>query len=214
MSGCGRPGDPHCARSSARAWLPVVQRAAGGGVHGRHRQPRAGRRARHDRGHRRITRSCCCIIGGLFVLESVSRSSSRCSSSSAPASASSRWRRSTIISSSSAGPRTDGGHPLLDRLDRAGARRPRHAEAAVITWGSHPPFAANAMRCYGLARSGLATVDRRAGRQRRHVVAWDKPRGAREGCAVQGAGRSVEHDASPVYDGVVVSPGVPLNRIR
>ena len=30
--------------------LPLVQRAAGGGLHGRHRQPRARRRARRDRG--------------------------------------------------------------------------------------------------------------------------------------------------------------------
>ena len=52
--------------------LPLVQRAAGGGVHGRYRQPRAWA-ARWARSRSRpSTRSCCCIVGGLFVVETVS----------------------------------------------------------------------------------------------------------------------------------------------
>ena len=58
---CAGRGRPHGAvrgdhRRGAR--LPVVQRAAGGGVHGRHRQPRARRSARRDRGRRPTTSSC------------------------------------------------------------------------------------------------------------------------------------------------------------
>ena len=51
--------------------LPVVQCAAGSGVHGRHRQPCSGRRARRDRG-RAHHEFVLAIIGGLFVLEAVS----------------------------------------------------------------------------------------------------------------------------------------------
>ena len=99
-------GDLHRALLGDRrggARLPLVQRAAGGGLHGRHRQPRAGRRARRDRGRdpardraRRSSAACSCSRR--------CASSSRCWSTSAPASASSAWRRSTIISSSWAGP--------------------------------------------------------------------------------------------------------------
>ena len=81
--------------------LPVVQRAAGGGVHGRHRQPRAWRRARRGRGRdpprvragdrRRAVRA----RGGVGRDPGLG--------SSAPASASSGWRRSTTISSIWAG---------------------------------------------------------------------------------------------------------------
>jgi phospho-N-acetylmuramoyl-pentapeptide-transferase len=76
-------------RSSARdhgrgAGLPVVQRAARGGVHGRHRQPGARRRARR-RSRSPPPRVVLVVVGGLFVLEAVA-SSSRSSGSSAPAS--------------------------------------------------------------------------------------------------------------------------------
>ena len=52
--------------------IPVVQRAARRGVHGRYRQPGAGRRAGGHRGGRAFTRSSLRIVGGLFVLEALS----------------------------------------------------------------------------------------------------------------------------------------------
>ena len=86
-----------------RSRLPLVQRAAGLDLHGRHRLARARRHARRDRGRgeardrargdRRPVRA-----GGGFR-----HRAGGCRSSS-PASASSGWRRSITISSSSAGP--------------------------------------------------------------------------------------------------------------
>ena len=69
-----------------RACLPVVQRAAGRGLHGRHRQPRAGRSARRGSvaTHHEFV---LVIVGGLFVVEALVASSSRSRSTSAPASA-------------------------------------------------------------------------------------------------------------------------------
>ena len=52
--------------------------------------------------------------------------------------------------------RADGGHPLLDHQLRAGPRRPRHPQAAVIT---SPVFSGKRYEVLGLARSGLATVE-------------------------------------------------------
>jgi phospho-N-acetylmuramoyl-pentapeptide-transferase len=85
-----------------RPRLPLVQRPAGGGLHGRHRQPRARRRARRDRGRDCRHEIVLGIVGGLFVLEAMSviiqvivykRTGKRVF----------RWPRSTTISSSSAG---------------------------------------------------------------------------------------------------------------
>ena len=70
-AGRGRTGDLLRRDHRGGAGLPVVQRAAGGGVHGRYRQPGAGRRARRDRGHR-ASRNRAGIVGGLFVLEAMS----------------------------------------------------------------------------------------------------------------------------------------------
>ena len=75
---------------------------AGGGVHGRHRQPRARRRARRDRGRRaprdRAVHRRRAVRDGDRQRHHPGRSGS-----SAPAGGSSAWRRSTITSSSSAG---------------------------------------------------------------------------------------------------------------
>ena len=54
----GRSGDLLRRDRRRGARVPVVQCAAGGGVHGRYRQPRAGRRARRRSRSSRITRSC------------------------------------------------------------------------------------------------------------------------------------------------------------
>ena len=103
---------PHPARRRARRFavgagrrgpgLPVVQRAARHGVHGRHRVACHRRRARRDRV---VTKHelVLAIVGGLFVLETVSVIV-QVLPSNGPAGASSAWRRCIIISSRRAGP--------------------------------------------------------------------------------------------------------------
>jgi phospho-N-acetylmuramoyl-pentapeptide-transferase len=103
VAGFGRTGDLHRGGHRRLPRLPVVQRAAGGGVHGRHRQPRAWRRARHGRRHHAQHEIVLLLIGGLFVLETVSVIVQVCQLQDHRASASSRWRRSIIISNTSAG---------------------------------------------------------------------------------------------------------------
>lgn len=74
-----------------------------------------------------------------------------------------------------------------------------------------PAFAGKRYAVLGLARSGLATVDCLAA-SGAQVVAWDTQEKAREAVADKAA------IADPLtldlagFDGVVVSPGVPLNR--
>ena len=77
--------------------LPVVQRAARCGVHGRYRQP-AHWAARSGRSRSSRTTRSCWASSAACSSSRRCRSSSRCSSTSAPASACSAWRRSTIIS--------------------------------------------------------------------------------------------------------------------
>jgi hypothetical protein len=138
------------------------------------------------------------------------RSSSRCSGSSAPASACSRWRRSTIISNSWAG-RIDRGDPLLDHLLRAGADRPVDAEAAGDRDDPSKPLR-QTLRGAGAGAVGAGDGRVRCGK-RRAGVAWDEPRGS----ARRRSKGEVEL-ADPLgidlagLTGVVVSPGVPLNR--
>ena len=75
-----------------------------------------------------------------------------------------------------------------------------------------PAFAGKRYAVLGLARSGLATVEALLA-SGAEVTAWDNREEARD--AVAGRGATV---ADPLeidlagFDGVVVSPGVPLNR--
>ena len=75
-----------------------------------------------------------------------------------------------------------------------------------------PAFAGRKYAVYGLARSGLATVEALLA-SGAEVMAWDQNEAARE--RVKGLGLRM---ADPLtasidgYDGIVVSPGVPLNR--
>jgi UDP-N-acetylmuramoylalanine--D-glutamate ligase len=74
-----------------------------------------------------------------------------------------------------------------------------------------PAFAGKKYAVLGLARSGLATVEALV-RSGAHVTAWDTREDAREAVA----GRAEIADPLAIdlagFDGVVVSPGVPLNR--
>jgi UDP-N-acetylmuramoylalanine--D-glutamate ligase len=72
-------------------------------------------------------------------------------------------------------------------------------------------FAGKTYAVLGLARSGLATVETLAASGAR-VVAWDNREEAREAVADKAEiGDPMEIDLAG-FDGVVVSPGVPLNR--
>ncbi|MEJ7925510.1 UDP-N-acetylmuramoyl-L-alanine--D-glutamate ligase [Sphingobium sp. AN641] len=72
-------------------------------------------------------------------------------------------------------------------------------------------FAGRTYAVLGLARSGLATVATLAASGAR-VVAWDSQEAAREAVAgLAEIGDPMEIDLAG-FDGVVVSPGVPLNR--
>jgi UDP-N-acetylmuramoylalanine--D-glutamate ligase len=72
-------------------------------------------------------------------------------------------------------------------------------------------FAGKTFAVLGLARSGLATVDTLAASGAR-VVAWDSREEARDAVAGKAEiGDPMEIDLAG-FDGVVVSPGVPLNK--
>jgi UDP-N-acetylmuramoylalanine--D-glutamate ligase len=74
-----------------------------------------------------------------------------------------------------------------------------------------PAFAGKRYAVLGLARSGLATVDALAASGAR-ILAWDLREDARAAVAGKAeVGDILEADLSG-YDGIVVSPGVPLNR--
>jgi UDP-N-acetylmuramoylalanine--D-glutamate ligase len=106
--------------------------------------------------------------------------------------------------------RTDGCHPLLDRVLRAGAGWPFDVEAAVIT---SPAFRDKRYVVLGLARSGVATV-RALLASGAEVVAWDSKAEARDAIGVR-EGLSFADlltiDLS-AFGGIIVSPGVPINR--
>ena len=74
-----------------------------------------------------------------------------------------------------------------------------------------PAFAGKKYAVLGLARSGLATVEALV-RSGAHVTAWDTREDARDAVA----GRAELEDPLAIdlagFDGIVVSPGVPLNR--
>jgi UDP-N-acetylmuramoylalanine--D-glutamate ligase len=74
-----------------------------------------------------------------------------------------------------------------------------------------PAFAGQSYAVLGLARSGLATVEALAA-SGASIMAWDKSEEARE--AVADKARIADPLTTSIYgfSGVVVSPGVPLNR--
>jgi UDP-N-acetylmuramoylalanine--D-glutamate ligase len=74
-----------------------------------------------------------------------------------------------------------------------------------------PAFSDKKYAVLGLARSGLATVEALV-RSGAHVTAWDSREDARQ--AVEGRAELADPLAIDLtgFDGVVVSPGVPLNR--
>jgi UDP-N-acetylmuramoylalanine--D-glutamate ligase len=86
--------------------------------------------------------------------------------------------------------------------------RPGDAEAAMIT---SPVFADRHYAVLGLARSGLASVETLVASGAK-VVAWDNREEARD--AVAGKAEIADLLATDLtgFAGVVVSPGVPLNR--
>ena len=151
------------------------------------------------------------IIGGLFVVEAMSviiqvsglqaHRQARLPDGADPP----PFRAARLV-------RADRRDPLLDHRLRAGAGRPLDAEAADDR--AAPPFAANAMRCSGWpARAGDG---RGAGRERR---GGDAPGTAtRGGARDEASAGKAPTLADPLeidlagFDGVVVSPGVPLNR--
>ncbi len=73
-----------------------------------------------------------------------------------------------------------------------------------------PAFAGRRYAVLGLARSGLATVDSLAA-SGAEILAWDSSEDARN--AVRGKAEVADIMAADLrgYDGIVVSPGVPLN---
>lgn len=74
-----------------------------------------------------------------------------------------------------------------------------------------PVFAGKRYAVLGLARSGLATVDALAA-SGAHILAWDSREEARAAVAGKAEiGDLLEADLAG-YDGIVVSPGVPINR--
>jgi UDP-N-acetylmuramoylalanine--D-glutamate ligase len=74
-----------------------------------------------------------------------------------------------------------------------------------------PAFAGKSYAVLGLARSGLATVEALAA-SGAEVMAWDSREEAR--AAVAGKARIADPLTTSIYGfaGIVVSPGVPLNR--
>src|SRR3546814_19935085 len=101
------------------------------------------------------------------------------------------------------------GHSFLDRFDRPRARGARDAQAAVITSRA---FAGRRYAVLGLARSRLATVEALVA-SGAGVTAWDEREDAPDDAMAHGAdiGNPLQIDLIG-FAGVVVSPGVPLNR--
>ena len=110
-------------------WLPVVQRAAGHGVHGRYRLAQHGR-ARSAPSRSSPSTSWCWPSSAACSCSRPSPSSCRWCRSRPPAAGCSAWRRCTITSRKRAG-RADHRHPLLDHRRGAGADRPCHPETAL-----------------------------------------------------------------------------------
>ncbi|HEX9947045.1 MAG TPA: UDP-N-acetylmuramoyl-L-alanine--D-glutamate ligase [Allosphingosinicella sp.] len=76
-----------------------------------------------------------------------------------------------------------------------------------------PAFAGRRYSVYGLARSGMATVEALVA-SGAEVTAWDQNEEAREAVRESGAVRLADPLTTSLhgFDGLVVSPGVPLNR--
>ncbi|MET0240596.1 MAG: UDP-N-acetylmuramoyl-L-alanine--D-glutamate ligase [Sphingobium sp.] len=74
-----------------------------------------------------------------------------------------------------------------------------------------PLFAGKRYAVLGLARSGLATVDALAA-SGAHVLAWDNREDARAAVAGKAEIADLLEADLTGYDGIVVSPGVPINR--
>src|SRR6476469_6518379 len=103
--------------------------------------------------------------------------------------------------------RSDRGDPVLDHLLRTCDSRPRDVEAAVIV---SPAFRGKRYAVLGLARSGMATAEALLA-SGAEVTAWDRREGPRE--PLQGRATIADPLAIDLagYDGVILSPGVPLN---
>ena len=74
-----------------------------------------------------------------------------------------------------------------------------------------PIFAGRRYAVLGLARSGLATVETLVA-SGAEVVAWDNRPEARDAVAGKAEVADLLHSVLRGFDGVVVSPGIPLNR--
>ena len=74
-----------------------------------------------------------------------------------------------------------------------------------------PIFAGKRYAVLGLARSGLASVDALVA-SGAEVMAWDNREEAREAVADKAQVADLLHSVLRGFDGIVVSPGVPLNR--
>src|SRR3546814_18485170 len=97
---------------------------------------------------------------------------------------------------------------FLDHLHRPCPCRPFDIENPVIV---SPAFAGKKYAVLGLARSGMATVEALVNRGA-HVIARDNREDARH--AMVGMGEIADPLAIDLsgFDGVAVSPGVPLTR--
>ena len=74
-----------------------------------------------------------------------------------------------------------------------------------------PVFAGKRYAVLGLARSGLASVQALAA-SGAEVMAWDNREEAREAVADKAEVADLLHSVLRGFDGIVVSPGIPLNR--
>src|SRR5690606_35738958 len=101
----------------------------------------------------------------------------------------------------------DRGGPLLDHRHRPRRAGPGDAEAAMIVSAA---FSGKRYAVLGLARTGMATVEALLA-SGADVTAWDRREGPRE----ELAGRATIADPLAIdltgFDGMVLSPGVPLN---
>ncbi len=200
VSGVGELGVFLGGPGRGRDGLPVVQRAAGGGVHGRYRQPGTGRRARGRRGrdqardrarhHRRPVRGRDRLGDRAGVLVQAHRPARVPDGAAAPP-----FREEGL----GGGDHRD---PVLDHLDDPGPGRPGDVESPMSAFPA-ALFAGRRFAVLGLGRNGLPAA-RALAAMGAEVSAWDDSAEAR---AAAGPLARVPDFART--DALVLSPGIP-----
>src|SRR4029453_4382681 len=104
--------------------------------------------------------------------------------------------------------RADGRDPFLDHRLHSRAGRAVDPEIAVITARA---WAGKHYAVYGLARSGLATVEALLASGAK-VTAWDAKEGARAKAPAGTERANLDTADLSQFDSLVVTPGLPLNR--